>query len=104
MVAVTTLGSSFFVGYSIHQAHEQFYDKIVMPFVRLFDPELGHKIAIFSLKYGLISPKIANSPKLYANLLGLDFENPVGIAAGFDKQGEVVKGLHRIGFGFVEIG
>jgi len=37
-------------------------------------------------------------------VLGLDFENPIGIAAGFDKQGEAVQTLKNIGFGFVEIG
>ena len=36
--------------------------------------------------------------------MGISFPNPIGIAAGFDKQGEAMQGLHRIGFGFVEIG
>lgn len=37
-------------------------------------------------------------------LWGLNFPNPIGIAAGFDKNGEAMQGLHRTGFGFVEIG
>lgn len=38
------------------------------------------------------------------NILGLKFKNPVGIAAGFDKDGEAVNGLYKLGFGFVEVG
>lgn len=38
------------------------------------------------------------------NVLGLKFKNPVGIAAGFDKHGEAVDGLYKMGFGFVEVG
>lgn len=38
------------------------------------------------------------------NVLGLKFKNPVGIAAGFDKHGEAVDGLYKLGFGFVEVG
>lgn len=38
------------------------------------------------------------------NVLGLKFKNPVGIAAGFDKNGEAVDGLYKLGFGFVEVG
>lgn len=39
-----------------------------------------------------------------SKVLGISFPNPFGIAAGFDKQGEAMQGLHRTGFGFVEIG
>lgn len=38
------------------------------------------------------------------NALGLKFKNPIGIAAGFDKHGEAVDGLYKVGFGFVEVG
>lgn len=38
------------------------------------------------------------------NVFGLKFKNPVGIAAGFDKHGEAVDGLYKLGFGFVEVG
>lgn len=38
------------------------------------------------------------------NILGLKFKNPIGIAAGFDKHGEAVDGLYKVGFGFVEVG
>ena len=38
------------------------------------------------------------------NVLGLKFKNPIGIAAGFDKHGEAVDGLYKMGFGFVEVG
>lgn len=38
------------------------------------------------------------------NVLGLKFKNPIGIAAGFDKHGEAVDGLYKVGFGFVEVG
>lgn len=57
-------------------------------------------------KYGLL-PKIKqfkDENKLQIKVLNLNFSNPIGIAAGFDKQGEAIEGLFKLGFGFVEIG
>jgi len=69
------------------------------------DPETAHGATISALKLGL-SPEQAGSdpPELAISLAGLDLKNPVGMAAGFDKNAEVPKPLARMGFGMVEVG
>ncbi|XP_077418797.1 dihydroorotate dehydrogenase (quinone), mitochondrial isoform X2 [Vanacampus margaritifer] len=57
------------------------------------------------ISLGLVPLNRYQDPEsLGVNVLGLKFKNPVGIAAGFDKHGEAVDGLYKIGFGFVEVG
>lgn len=75
------------------------------PFLHRLDAETAHGLAIRALKYGLAG-KAADAPDpiLRTRLFGLDFPNPIGIAAGFDKHGEVPNQLLVLGFGFVEIG
>ena len=72
-----------------------------------FDPETAHDLAIKSLKFNLI-PNIfdenKNDPMFKTNLFGKQIENPIGLAAGFDKNAEVYNSLFRLGFGFVEAG
>ena len=69
------------------------------------DPETGHKLAIRALALGLVPPApVVDDWRLRTTLFGLSFPNPVGLAAGFDKDGEVAGALFRSGFGFVEIG
>ncbi len=73
--------------------------------LRLLDPETAHKVTVMALKYGF--GPIDESTKtdvLSVRLWGKTFRNCVGMAAGFDKQGEVMDPLLRLGFGFVEIG
>ncbi len=69
------------------------------------DAEKAHAIAISALKTGLI-PASASSrdPRLRVNIAGISFPNPLGMAAGFDKNAEVPDALLRLGFGFVEVG
>ncbi len=69
------------------------------------DPETAHGATISALKLGL-SPEQAGSdpPELAISLAGLDLKNPVGMAAGFDKNAEVPKPLAHMGFGMVEVG
>ncbi|XP_063990087.1 dihydroorotate dehydrogenase (quinone), mitochondrial [Diachasmimorpha longicaudata] len=105
LLKVTVSGATLFTGLSIYQGNEKFYDEVVMPLVRLVDPEVAHNLAVTAAKYGLTpSQKFQDPPGLKTTLWGLNFHNPVGMAAGFDKQGEAVQGLTRMGFGFVEIG
>ena len=72
-----------------------------------FDPETAHNLAIKSLRFNFI-PNLANENKndpLFKNeLFGKDLENPIGMAAGFDKNAEVYNSLFKLGFGFVEVG
>ena len=72
-----------------------------------FDPETAHNLAIKSLKFNFV-PNILdtdrNNPLFKSKLFNKDLENPIGMAAGFDKNAEVYNSLFRLGFGFVEVG
>ena len=78
-------------------------DRISRPLLRLTDPEQGHRLAITALKVlPLWSGR--DDPALAIRAFGLSFPNPVGLAAGFDKHGEVAEAVLRLGFGFTEVG
>lgn len=69
------------------------------------DPERAHGLSIMALKAGLVPlTGIVTSPRLATTLAGLKLPNPVGLAAGYDKNAEAVTPLTRAGFGFVEVG
>jgi dihydroorotate dehydrogenase len=80
------------------------FDAFSLPLLRWFDPEDAHRLAIQGLR--LLPPirRAPDDPKLAVRAFGLNFPNPVGMAAGFDKSAEVPDALLRLGFGFVEIG
>jgi dihydroorotate dehydrogenase len=78
--------------------------KLLWPFIRFIQPEKAHKIAIDFLNWGLVSPKPYKNSDLAIKSFGLVFKNPVGMAAGFDKNGECIVPLTACGFGFVEVG
>ena len=71
------------------------------------DPETAHNLAIKSLKFNFV-PNILdedkNNPLFKTKLLNQDLDNPIGTAAGFDKNAEVYNSLFKLGFGFVEVG
>ena len=71
------------------------------------DPETAHSLAIKSLKFNFV-PNILdedkNNPLFKTKLFNRNLENPIGIAAGFDKNAEVYNSLFKLGFGFVEVG
>ncbi|RED38480.1 dihydroorotate oxidase A [Rhodopseudomonas thermotolerans] len=80
------------------------FDAVSLPLLRWFDPEDAHRLAIQGLKlWPPVKPRPDN-PRLAVRAFGLNFPNPVGIAAGFDKNAEAPDALLRLGFGFVEIG
>ena len=71
------------------------------------DPERAHFLAIQSLKLNLVSnifDETKNDPLLKTKLFNQHLDNPIGIAAGFDKNAEVYNPLFKLGFGFVEVG
>ena len=78
---------------------------LALPLLRLLPAETAHGVTLSLLKAGLV-PKQApvRDPILASRHWGLDFPNPLGLAAGFDKNGEVPDAMLRQGFGFVEIG
>ncbi len=75
------------------------------PLLRLLPPEAAHRLSVRALAWGL-GPRAggADDPLLATRVWGLDFTNPVGLAAGFDKSAEAMRGALGLGFGFVEIG
>src|SRR5581483_11143089 len=78
---------------------------LLRPTLGLLGPERAHGVAIGALKLGLVrGPAAASDPVLRTRLWGLDFPNPIGLAAGFDKDAEVMDAMLQLGFGFVEAG
>jgi len=71
------------------------------------DPEKAHTLAIKSLKFNLV-PNVfdenKNDPMFQTKIFNKDLDNPIGMAAGFDKNAEVYNSLFKLGFGFVEVG
>jgi len=80
------------------------FDAFSLPVLRWLDPEDAHRLAIQGLRFlPPVKPR-TDDPKLAMRAFGLNFPNPIGMAAGFDKSAEVPDALLRLGFGFVEIG
>jgi dihydroorotate dehydrogenase len=86
---------------------------LIRPYLFSMDPEKAHKFTTNMLGTALKLPIIGNSlrnlgsfqhPMLERHLFGLRFRNPVGLAAGFDKNGELLSEMEQLGFGFLEIG
>ncbi|XP_020297002.1 uncharacterized protein LOC109861675 [Pseudomyrmex gracilis] len=102
---VTGSAVALFGGISLYQSNEKFYNEVAIPMMHLLDPETAHNLAVKILKWGLVPRQKTEDPRtLRTSVFGFNLTNPIGMAAGFDKQGEAVEGLHKIGFGFVEIG
>ncbi len=79
--------------------------RAIGPLLRTLEPETAHRLTLGVLKTGLFRPTPrADDPILRQELWGRTFSNPIGLAAGFDKNGEVPDAMLRLGFGFVEIG
>ena len=72
--------------------------------LRALDPETAHRLAIRALQMVPLPPARPDDPLLATTVAGLALPNPVGLAAGLDKNGEALNGLSRLGFGFVECG
>lgn len=79
--------------------------RVAGPLLRRLDPETAHRLAIKALKAGLAGRATApDDRRLAVRAFGRDFPNPVGLAAGFDKNAEAMDALLGLGFGFVEVG
>ena len=80
---------------------------VLRSFLFNLDPETAHDLAIKSLKLNIFPSKmfeVEDEQMLNIKLLGKNFPNPIGLAAGFDKSAEVYNSLLKLGFGFVEVG
>jgi dihydroorotate dehydrogenase len=79
-------------------------ERLSRPFLYAFEPEDAHSLAVRMLKFAPLPPAPRDDKRLTMRVFGLNFPNPIGIAAGFDKNAEVSNALLRLGFGFVEVG
>ncbi|MEM7317633.1 MAG: quinone-dependent dihydroorotate dehydrogenase [Pseudomonadota bacterium] len=80
-------------------------ERLALTALHRLDPETAHGLALKALKLGLTpAPGPVTSPRLRQTLAGIDLPNPVGLAAGFDKNAEALVPLSKSGFGFVEVG
>lgn len=79
--------------------------RVVRPLLHLLSPEAAHGIAVWALKNSLAGRATeADDPSLATRVWNLSFPNPIGLAAGFDKDAEVMDAMLALGFGFVEAG
>jgi dihydroorotate dehydrogenase len=80
------------------------YEHVIAPLTRLIDAEAAHGLVIRALQAKPVSAASKSDPRLATDLFGLHFPNPVGLAAGFDKNADVPDAMLALGFGFVEVG
>ncbi|MFK7906062.1 MAG: quinone-dependent dihydroorotate dehydrogenase [Chitinophagales bacterium] len=89
------------------------YKSLLRPLLFLLSPEKAHAFTLFSFEALLKIPFLSSvlksyytvqHPKLVRELFGLTFPNPVGLAAGFDKDGKHIETMECLGFGFIEVG
>ncbi len=80
-------------------------EKLGLAALLRLDPERAHSLSIIALRAGLVpAPGPFTTARLKTRLAGIELPNPIGLAAGFDKNATVIKPLLRAGFGFVEVG
>lgn len=89
------------------------YKLLFKPIAFLFSPERAHHLTLVGLKIVLAIPLLSHlfrayysveDDRLHRNVFGLSFKNPVGLAAGFDKDGQHYHAMSALGFGFIELG
>ncbi len=81
------------------------FSRLSIRLLHLLDPERAHGVAVWALARGFGPRQTeADDPALAMRLWGMDFPNPIGLAAGFDKDAAAYRGALRLGFGFVETG
>ena len=81
------------------------FERAGLSFLHRFDPETAHGLSLQALRLGAVPlPGLITSPRLRTQLAGLHLPNPIGLAAGFDKNATALSPLSRAGFGFLEAG
>ena len=86
------------------------YERLVRPLLFQLDPETAHHLAVRCLELSALAPSIWQlvqakpDPRLSRDLFGLHFPNPIGLAAGFDKNAVALPAWAGLGFGFAEVG
>lgn len=80
-------------------------ERLGLALLHRFDPERAHGLSLLALRSGLAPlPGPVDLPRLHTSLAGMPLLNPVGLAAGYDKNAEALAPLSRAGFGFIEVG
>lgn len=87
-----------------HSTYEALEKFVYLPLSRQLDGETSHKLALLAVKWHVPPYDDFKSDALKTNVFGMEFDNPIGLAAGFDKEAEAVIGCQRLGFGYLEIG
>lgn len=81
------------------------YERLALRGLHQFDPETAHSVSIWALRLGLVPlGGVVTSPRLATTLAGIMLPNPIGLAAGYDKNALAIAPLSRSGFGFLELG
>ncbi|MGB7125882.1 MAG: dihydroorotate dehydrogenase (quinone), partial [Methylovirgula sp.] len=80
------------------------YEAVAQRLLLRLRPEFAHRLTIRALALLHPAPQPPDDPRLAVSVFGLDFPNPLGLAAGFDKNGEVAAAMLWLGFAFVEVG
>ena len=81
------------------------FEKLLRPVLFHLHAERAHSLSLIGFKSGMVpAPKLHHHANLHVNIAGIEFANPVGMAAGYDKNAEVADVLMRHGFGSVEVG
>lgn len=108
MAVIAAGGTLVFFGVGLHNGDEQLYKNLVMPLAHCLDAETAHRLGVVSLRlYGHLPASMKSDVDpaiLKTKVWNMEFTNPIGLAAGFDKNGEAVAGAFKFGFGFVEVG
>eukprot|EP00116_Pleurobrachia_bachei_P001954 sb/3462216/ len=87
------------------EIYDVFEESILMPCAARLDPEVAHRMALYAVRSKIAPRDTDYKPAcLRTTVMGMTFNNPIGLAAGFDKDCEATKSLHRLGFGFIEGG
>src|SRR5580704_12619494 len=81
-----------------------FYAAVVRPLAFMLDAEHAHETAMDLIRRGWMKTQVYSHPKLEQTLFGVRFPNPLGLAAGFDKNAVALDYWRQLGFGFVEAG
>jgi len=81
-----------------------FYESVIRPLAFCFDPEFVHSMAMRLIKVGLFDQPTIADDLTKVEVAGISFDNPLGLAAGFDKDADAIEAWRGLGFGFVEVG
>ncbi|EDV94814.1 dihydroorotate dehydrogenase (quinone), mitochondrial [Drosophila grimshawi] len=102
---VTAGATALLAGLTAYNNQDHLFGTFVMPAIRLLPAEASHNLAVLACKYRLYpASEQMDDLNLHSTFFGRLISNPIGIAAGFDKNAEAVIGLKDLGFGFIEVG